>query len=107
MDESVVKHLEQPAKVLKLSEAIMRGLALQREQKMSWCGCAIALAYRGLTGKDFNDVAITPAYPAGYVVERFARNFGYSVRICEKAEAMHNRGKSARQVVDWLEAQGL
>lgn len=105
MDESLVKHLEQPAKTLKLSEAMRIGARMRPQcfdeffsdegscaLGAAWEGAGL-LALRGEPGQ-----AITAVMDAF----GFPRCSSLGLRIAERNDA----GETREEIADWLEERG-
>lgn len=113
MDESVVKHLEQPqVGTLKLSDLIRKGRPLiEAEHRHCFRFCALGCAFAGAKGR-----AMTPEEEASFcqkdvrttpVAERIARAIGVPERAAILANEMHLfQSLLATAIADRLEAMG-
>ena len=108
MDESVIKHLEQPqVGTLKLSEAIRKGKPLVGEEEVDYVLCAIGCAFAGVIGRraTWNDYAkmVQPNLP---LAAGIGQALGFDPDICQRVSTMHCQGWPALMIADWLEEQG-
>lgn len=109
MDIGDIKYLEQPAKALKLSEAMRLGAKL-RPQNFSGSlflngrSCALGAAYEGKTGEicDQDDYQkVREEFPS---LENRGLTYGLSSRIYE----LNDKERMPREVIaNWLEKIGL
>lgn len=107
MDESIVKHLEQPqVGTLRFSEAIRAGAKLIRESRhtlISGKGCALgaALVGAGLARSD-ELVNLHAAYP------RLLARFALSLDELQHISCLHYTGRLTREEIAAVcESQGL
>jgi hypothetical protein len=107
MDESIVKHLEQPqVGTLKLSEAIREGLWVVQEDLSSWKFCALGAAFAGVHGRQMNDHEALKFVFSGNTAHAIADVIGFPRDMCERAHKRHCGGEPAARIADWLESIG-
>lgn len=107
MDESEVLKFEQPAKVLKLSEAIRIGCLLRPKQCVGVFGlgnlssCAIGAAYEAITGMDPSN-----GVPMAWTNECLDANVAYAKRYGMSPYRDNDSGTTREAIADRLEALG-
>ena len=107
MDESVTRHLDQPAKTLKLSEAIRIGSRIRPK----CCGqpfrrgmsCAIGAAYEAIYGHpgDSDDCREHARIVASLDHLAPSLSLGYDIGM-----ARNDHGWTREQIADWLQEMG-
>jgi len=101
MDESVIRHLEQPkVGTLKLSEAIRIGARMRPQCRGTFFreggSCALGAAVEAKEG-----------HPTLNFDQNWESYFGAPMKIMEEVTWMNDRSNFSReQIADWLEAQG-
>lgn len=109
MDESVIKHLEQPkVGTLKISEAMRIGARLRPQARGLYftegSSCALGAAYEGVTGK-YHEAGADFEGPS--MVDWFKSYFGVGHELGLDIAIRNDEGQTREQIADWLEAQGL
>lgn len=98
---------EAPAKTLKLSEAIRKGLPLVTEDRKNWRFCALGAAFAGVRGHEMtNDEAFEFVLQKESPPDLIADALGFSRDVCRAVNDMHYNGCPATYIADWLEAHG-
>jgi hypothetical protein len=100
---------EAPAKTLKLSEAIRKGLNIVEESPSSWMFCALGAAFAGVHGRQMTDCEVT-CFVLNKKYKRTAHAIadaiGYSQDLCDKVHRQHCLLEPAAKIADRLEVQG-
>lgn len=99
--KEAVEITEQPAKVLKLSEAIVIGCPYITENKI-FSGCALAAGYYARTGRRLEEDGRADM---GYI-GRVSEVFGIPEDVLAEASNRHTRGASREKVATWLGSKG-
>lgn len=106
MDESIVKHLEQPQQgTLKLSEAIRIGARLRPQQTNGRYmndgkSCALGAAYEAVTGRYDENTGLIPWFQSQYSRLDMLR-IGAAIML------RNDRGESRESIADWLQGIGF
>lgn len=108
MDESVVKHLEQPkVGTLKLSEAIRKGKPIVgMENKNTFRLCALGCAWAGVKGRVLYGPEHFDIVLSINAAHAMADALGFDRDVCDQVSRLHSQGQSALAIADILEAEG-
>lgn len=102
MDESIVKHLEAPARITKLSEAIRIGARIRPQVRSRFFidgkSCALGAAYEGMTG-------FQPSEEMMY--EHVLPVLGITQCLAESVAHKNDKGWTREAIADYLEKAGL
>ena len=109
MDESIIKHLEQPqVGTLRLSEAIRIGARMITEECVSYRFCALGCAFAGFHGRPMTEEE-QGRFVCGFKRPEtaIAKALNIPESIAKEISAQHFSGKPARKIADWLEVRGM
>lgn len=108
MDVSIVRHLDQQQRVLKLSEAIRIGARLRPQCKVRLFSdgksCALGAAYEGATGKTcgYRDYSLVKMqFP-----QLLSKIGEWRIPLYQEVYTRNDSGQTREQIADWLESIG-
>lgn len=106
MDESIVKHLEQPqVGTLKLSEAIRIGAKIRPQcfgvAFENGGSCALGAAFEGSRGYPWPE-----SDPMGFPMTPLYTGFGVPWEVVSEAFKRNDSRQSRESIADWLESRG-
>lgn len=111
MDMSEVAKFDVAVGKIKLSEAMRKGAAMVVETTSSYCGCALAAAYIGASGRCLADDAHSKEGllldGVGFAADFFGMPYEFSDEIENRHLGFGCPAMTTLQIADWLSEHGL